>query len=246
MLNKQMRGVVAMAVALLICAGLSVAPQAQNPGSSDTPVTSIISDYDSGVAPALQIQSDKLGAYTNSKTLTSVIGSNGVWYLDSLNPKGATRTVSLQFTQPITGTGPNGGPPVAPASGYYKVFMYTSCNHPNYLSSLLTLPAGQTMPCPMAAQFDAGGTRYYLHMNDRAVDFPQTNHVNITCIYPTSGTSACSQWLIRPSASYVAPDGTTQLRNVANLSYAKNVKGQTIWVKQGDFYISFSIIVTNP
>ena len=36
----------------------------------------------------------------------------GLWYLDSYNPTGATRTVSLQFTQPIAGTGPNGGDPV--------------------------------------------------------------------------------------------------------------------------------------
>ena len=138
---------------------------AQRSGSTDTPVTSIVSDYDSGVAPALQIQSDKLGAYTNSRTLTSIITNFGTWALDSFNPKGATRAVSLQFSQPIAGTGPNGGIPVAPASGDYRAFLYTSCNHPNYAGSLWTLPPGQTMPCPMAVRFEADGKTYVLHMN---------------------------------------------------------------------------------
>jgi hypothetical protein len=124
--------------------------------------------------------------------------------------------------------------------------MYSSCNHQNYLSSFLMLPAGQTMPCPLTVQFDAGGTRYFLHMNDRAIDSPETNHVDVTCIFPTSGTNPCSQWLIRPSATYVAPDGTTCLRNVVSLSYQKTSKGKTTWVKQGNFHMSFAILVIKP
>ena len=46
--------------------------------------------------------------------------------------------------------------------------------------------------------------------------------------------------------SYVAPDGSTILRNVTNLSYQTTVRGKTTYVQQGDFYMSFSIIVTNP
>ncbi len=213
--------------------------------AGDTPVTTIVSDYDSGIAPALEIQSDQLGAYNNSTTLTSIINNtNGVWYLDSLNPRNATRKVTLRFTNPVPGSGPNGGNPVAPASGNYLVFAYSSCNHPNYLSSYLTLPAGQTMPCPLTVQFDAGGRGYFLHMNDRAIDYPQTNHVNVTCIFPTSGTNPCSQWIIRPSGSGMLPDGSTVIRNVANLSYSTTSKGQTVWVNQGDFYMSFSILVS--
>jgi hypothetical protein len=135
-----------LGVALLLSVGASGLAVAQKKPSSDTPVTTIVSDYDSGIAPALQIQSDQLGSYTNSSALKSIIASNGVWYLDSLNPNNGTRTVALQFTQPIPGSGPNGGDPVAPASGHYRVFAYTSCNHPNYQTSLLSLPAGQTMP----------------------------------------------------------------------------------------------------
>ncbi len=228
---------------LLIVTGTGLVVAQKKP-AGDTPVTAIISDYDSGIAPALEIQSDQLGAYNNSITLKSIISSSGVWYLDSLNPSNATRKVMLGFTNPVPGSGPNGGNPVAPASGTYLVFAYSSCNHQNYLSSYLTLPAGQTMPCPMTMQFDAAGRRYYLQMNDRAINYPQTNHVNVTCIFPTSGTSPCSQWIIRPSGSATLPDGTTVIRNVANLSYYTFSKGQTVWVNQGDFYMSFSILVS--
>ena len=241
-----MRNQIVLGVTFALSACLSAAAVAQKNKNPDIPVTTIVSDYDSGIAPALQIQSDQLGAYNNSSTLTSIISSNGIWYLDSLNPLNATRRVVLRFTNPIPGSGPNGGDPVAPASGSYRVFAYTNCTHANYQTSLLTLPAGQTMPCPMVVQFEADGRRYYLHMNDRGVDFPQTNHVNITCIFPASGTSPCSQWVIRPSRTDTLPDGTTIQHNIANLSYQVNVKGKLTYVKQGDFYVSFSIIVTNP
>jgi hypothetical protein len=98
----------------------------------------------------------------------------------------------------------------------------------------------------MNVHFDYGGRTYDLHMSDVNVNFPETNHVNVTCLFPTSGTNPCSQWRLWPSGTYVAPDGTTQQRNVANLSYEATVKGQLTYVKRGDFYFSFSIIVANP
>ncbi len=239
-----MRKTLGIAVLLIVAGAGLVGAQKNKPAATDTPVTAIISDFDSGPVPTLEIQSDQLGAYTNSSTLKSIIATNGAWYLDSLNPNGATRKVMLRFTNPVPGSGPNGGNPVAPASGNYPVWAYSSCNHANYLSSYLTLPAGQTMPCPLTVQFDAGGRRYFLHMNDRGVDFPQTNHVDVTCVFPTSGTTPCSQWRIRPSGSALLPDGTTVLSNVANLSYSILSKGKTTWVNQGDFYMSFSILVS--
>jgi hypothetical protein len=235
-----------LGVVFLVCLGLSVSVIAKRPASL-TPVTSIISDYDSGVAPALQIQSDKLGAYTNSKTLISNIindSTGTTWGVDSYYVRNATRTLALSFTQPIPGTGPNGGAPVSPPSGYYKARIGSECYR--YNNSMWTLPPGQTMACPMNVHFDYGGKTYDLHMSDLNVNFPETNHVNITCIYPTSGMNPCSQWRIWPSGTYVAPDGTTQERNVANLSYETTVNNQLAYVKQGDFYVSFSIIVTYP
>ena len=236
----------AFAVALFLIAMSTGLVMAQKPGSTDTPVTSIISDYDSGVAPALQIQSDKLGAYTNSKTLRSVITASGIWAIDSFYVRYATRTICLAFSQPIAGTGPNGGSPVAPPSSCYLARISTECD--NYNNNPLTLPAGQTMTCPMNVHFAAGGKTYDLHMNPIATvaNFSETNPVTMTCIFPASGTAPCSQWLIRPSGTYAAPDGTMQFRNVANLSQEVIVKGTTTYIKQGDFYFSFAIVVTNP
>jgi hypothetical protein len=176
------------------------------------------------------------GSYSNSTNLKSIIqANNGVWYLDttSSNP---IRTVSLNFGRPIDNTGPDDGTPVHPGSGNYKVFMYTSCNHINYQTSLLTLPAGQTMPCPLTVQFtSADGKRYFLHMNDRNVLFPDTDHVDIECTVPTSGPNPCAEWLIKPTG----PGGS----NRTNLSYETTVKGKTIYVQQGAYNMSFSIRV---
>src|SRR5262245_10054319 len=105
-----MKKILGIAVLLTCASGLVVA---QNK-NSDVPVTTIVSDYDSGIGPSLEIQSDQLGAYTYSSG--SSISSAGVWYL-ALND---TRTVVLRFTNPIAGSGPNGGDPVAPPSGNYR------------------------------------------------------------------------------------------------------------------------------
>ena len=102
------------------------------------------------------------------------------------------------------------------------------------------------MICPMNVHFDYGGKTYDWHMAAQNVNFPETDSVNITCIFPTSGTNPCSQCRIWPSRADVLPDGTTRLRNVANLSYETTSKGKTTYVKQGDFYVSLSIIVTKP
>lgn len=178
--------------------------------------------------------------------MLSTITAAGIWAVDSFYIRNATRTVCLAFTQPIAGSGPNGGAPVAPASGCYLARISTECD--NYNNNPLTLPPGQSMTCPMNVHFAAGGKTYDLHMNPiaKVADFSETNPATISCLFPASGAGPCSQWLIRPSAAYTAPDGTAQLRNVANLSQEIIVKSATTYVKQGDFYVSFSIIVTNP
>jgi hypothetical protein len=214
-------------------------------GPGDVPVATIVSDYDSGIAPALQIQSDQLGAYQNSKTLTSIIQSVGAWVLDT-TVRNATRTVYLRFSDPIAGSGPGGGAPVAVPSGPYKARIITECNR--YNDSMWTLAPGATMPCPMNVVFDYGGSTYHIHMNPflQAAPAAETNNVNITCVYPSSGAGPCSQWTIAPSATYVAADGSTKYRNVGILQKEVTAKGQMTLVKQGDFYFSFMILVTQP
>jgi hypothetical protein len=73
--------------------------------------------------------------------------------------------------------------------------------------------------------------------------FPQTNPATVTCIYPTSGSAPCTQWKFTPSGTYLAPDGSTQYRNVAKLLETTTSRGKTVVVDHGDFYVSFSALI---
>jgi hypothetical protein len=232
---------------LLLIAAFAVcvaAPVALAQTSIDVPVTSIISDYDSGIGPALQIQSDGAGSYTNSRTLKSLIQSVGSWVLDSYFVSKSTRTVYLNFDQGVPGSGANGGNPAAFAAGRYKVHLISKCER--YGGSLLTMAPGSTIQCPLDIRFDYNGAPYLLHMNPQNSAWAATNPVNVTCIVPSSGSGPCTQWRFYPSGTYLAPDGTTQLRNVADLSKESTVKGQTVLTTQGNYYFSFQFIVTRP
>jgi hypothetical protein len=216
--------------------------------SSNTPVTSLIADSDAAIAPALQIRSDGLGAYLNSSTLTSVIQSIGAWVLDSYDPANATRTVYLGFSQPIAGSGPNGGAPVPVPSGLYKVHMISKCNL--YGTNMLTIAPGVTTPCPLHVKFQYGASQYAVQMNPymSASDtaYAETNYANVTCAYPASGPGPCTQWTITPSGTFTAPDGSTAYENVGKLLKYVTSGRTTVAANQGDFDFSFEIGVTNP
>ena len=188
------------------------------------PVTTIISDYDSGIAPALQIQSDQLGAYKNGKNLQSYMYTVGSWEVDAYNVRGATRTVYLGFTKPVPDSGPNGGPPVAVPSGTYKAHVTTECFH--YGTNPTTMAPGSTISCPMSVRFDSGGQTYTIHMNPQNANWTGTNPVTITCIFPTSGTNPCKQWKITPSASVVNPDGSVTYQSVGQLDLVGSSNGE--------------------
>jgi hypothetical protein len=218
-------------------------------GGGNVSVTTVVADNNISIAPALQIRSDGLGAYQNSSSLTSIIQGIGAWELDSYDPKRSTRTVYLDFSQPIAGSGPNGGNPVAIPSGLYKVHAISKCNL--YGNNMLTLAPGATMPCPLHfGKVYSGGVEYAVQMNpynsvsDTA--YPETNYANITCTYPTSGSGPCTQWSMTPSGTFVGGNGTQYYRNVGALLKYGTGKGQATVVKEGDFYFSFAIGVTNP
>lgn len=215
--------------------------------SGDTPVTSTVADTDTSIAAALQIRSDNLGVYSNSSTLVSVIQGIGAWVLDSYNPRNATRRAFLEFSQPVAGSGPGGGNPIAVASGLYRVRMIAKCNL--YGTTMQALAPGATMPCPLHIAFDVGTTKYALQMNplqSAGEPAPETNPAQVTCTSPASGTAPCVEWRMVPSGTWTAPDGSTRLSNVARLIKYVTSKGSTTAVNQGDFNVSFAIRVTNP
>jgi hypothetical protein len=71
--------------------------------------------------------------------------------------------------------------------------------------------------------------------------FPTTNAVTVACIYPSSGSAACSQWRLTPSGTYVAPDSSVKYRNVAKLLELDS-QGD-VAADHGDFYLSFEILI---
>jgi hypothetical protein len=248
--------VVAVFVALVGCT--SESPSVLQPGgievhaakgNADTPVSTFISDFDSAIAPSLQIRSDGLGVYRNASTLISIVqGAAGAWVLDSQSPRNATRTLFLDFGQPVAGSGPNGGAPIAVPSGLYAVHAIAKCNV--YGNSMWTLAPGASMACPLHIAFTSGAFKYAVQMNPNpAADpegAPETQWATVTCLTPTNGSGPCTQWRFTPSATYTAADGTLKYRNVARLIKYVTTRNTTTNVNQGDFYFSFSISVTNP
>jgi hypothetical protein len=193
--------------------------------------------------PGFQVRSDGLGAYKNSASLSSVIQSGGDWAIDLT---GSSRAIYLDFSRGIAGSGPNGGAPVPIPSANYHVFAIARCHL--YNNDFHTIAPGQTVTCPLHfAQFFVGTQEYFVQMNpfmgtDGSIQ-PETNYVNVTC---NSTAAPCSNWTITPSGT--TPDGSSA--NVAALIAitTTTVRGKTTTtqVKQGDFYMSFSIGVTNP
>jgi hypothetical protein len=221
-----MRSPVSFVIAVGVAAGLSVPALARKPVSS-TLVTSTIVDNAS-----YQIGSDGLGPYKNGSSVRSLILANGDYQLGGFYVSGATRTVYLSFDNPIAGTGPGGGAPVAPPAGLYNVNIASDCALIGL--SYLKIAPGATIECGLNVHFVYGGQTYDLHQ--ATLDFPETNRVNITC---TSAAGApCSAWTVQPSAA--------SGYDVANLSIEKTAKGKLTYVKQGDFQVSFLIYVTNP
>lgn len=208
-------------------------------GPSNVNVTSSIADADTAIAPTLQYRSDGLGPYVNASNLISQIQSVGDWVLDMYTVSRATRQVYLDFSQPIPGTGPNGGNPVAIPSGLYKVRIISKCTL--FGNNFLTLAAGATVPCPLHVKFDYNGSSWALEMNPIVSSgdpegAPETNYANVTCVNPASGSGTCVGWKVTPSAA----------TNETRLIHYVTGKGGTQNVDEGDYAIAFSIGVTNP
>lgn len=233
------RTVFCTAVIAGIGLGLAAAPPPKH-----TPVTSIVLDYAADVAPRLHVQSDGSGSYVPASNLVSQIQTIGDWELDAKNPKNAVRKIYLDFTEPIPGSAPGGVDPTPLPSGQYKFRIIAKCSL--YGNSLLAFTAGQVKTCPLHIGFDVNGATWSLQMNPvTGVDVaPETNYATVTCIFPTSGTSLCSQWRFTPSGTYTAPDGTTKNRNVARLEeHSSGRGGQITRIHRGNYYVSFSTLI---
>lgn len=211
-------------------------------------VTSMVAGVPTDQTSLYQIRSDGGGGYTNSASLTSDITSTGEWQLDSYFPKNSTRTIYLDFSRPVPGSGPNGGPAVSIPTGTYKFQAFVDCPDSFYNNSFLTVAPGQTVHCPLhIGELYVGADLYSINMNPytgaEGFAWTETNWANVTC---TSSAAPCTHWTITPSAT--APDGSSANVTVLLKHVATTTKGKTTTtpVKQGDFYMSFRVDVTQP
>jgi hypothetical protein len=206
---------------------------------TDTIVTSEIDNNEALIAPVLRLQSDGLGVYPNSKQVVSKIQALGDWELDMFTTNNTTRAVQLDLSEPIAGSGPNGGAPIVPFAAPQKVRARLIAKCASYGVRMQDLLNGQTVSCPLAVRFDYGGQAYRLVMNPD--NFLDTRSIYVSCIRSDS-TGKCNQWKLEPSE--LQGDGTR--KSIAKLLKLTTVKGKAVEENQGNFYLSFSITATTP
>jgi hypothetical protein len=76
--------------------------------------------------------------------------------------------------------------------------------------------------------------------------FPHTDYVDVTC--NAAANAKCNSWTIKSNGSKggcLTADCSVK-QNVARLSKMVTARGRTTAISQGDFYLTFSIGVTNP
>jgi len=225
---------------MLAATGLVYRAGAAGKPVSDMPVTTTFDGVGVDTLPTLRVQSDQAGSYRNSSTLQSILqAALGDWVLDTLNyTSSPQRKVLVDLRDQVPGSGPNGGAPTAPFA-YQLVRARFIAKCAEWGGDMRTIPGGATIYCPLAIAFDdAGGVRYRLAMNSN--NFPEVNPVQITCL-ATDANSKCNQWKIEPSATQL----NGERKNVAKLLKVATKPRQTDQ-DMGDFYLSFTIHLTNP
>src|SRR5205814_3202434 len=144
----------------LACAatGLMLPAGAKGKPPSDTAVSSNIDGLGIDTLPTMRIQSDQLGSYRNSSSLQSILqAALGDWVLDTLNYNSSPqRKVLIDLRDPVPGSGPNGGAPVAPFA-YQSVRARFIAKCSQYGVDMRSMEPNNFYPCPLAIAFDDAG-----------------------------------------------------------------------------------------
>jgi len=225
---------------LVAILSLSVGIVAQKTRTSDLPVTSTIQGLGPDF-PTYRIQSDLLGSYKNSSALESIIQGIGDWELDMVNfTSSPQRTILVDLRDPVLGTNPNNLPPPFQYA-YVRARFISKCSQ--YGLNLRSMTVGQQYRCELSVgAISYGGQKYALRMNPSNYG---TDDVTWTCKNVASGK--CSQWRMEPSAYYTdAATGALEQKNRAQFVRVVTAKGQTTYEERGEYYLSFSVDVTNP
>lgn len=232
-------------VILVLTLGLGspLATRAGRPNQA-VPVTSTIDGTGSLPDPTIQnyrIQSELLGPYHDGvdSVVSQMQGNGGDYELNTLGSLTRKMLIDLRDTVPNSGATPPFGVQQIPARIVTKTYELYPEKRPYNMTGL-----GSTLLSPIVLRFDLNGNTWRLWMNSQL--YPETNYAVITCtgvVDPNNpSTSQCNQWRIEPSVTQ--PDG--QRKNITKLVRAYTAKGKTIEENHGDFYMSFSLKMTNP
>ena len=220
------------------CLALALGGIAHTQGKAvkDIPATSAI-DNCLG-ADFFSIRSDQTacgsGLYPHSESVRSVVQTAGDWILETQPFKATpTRSIFVDFSNPIPGTGPNGGDPVPPfTSALVRGRFISKCHE--YDVNLLDIPQDVTAICPLVLALGPDyGARIMMDWRRN----PGTEPVRITCTWAAAGR--CSQWTIKPYSLDPLP---TSLGKLIKASTGPREPEQDL----GSFRFSFRITVSIP
>ena len=232
-----------VALSLGLISGTGALAQRRRP----VPVTTTIEGSGALPDPTVfnyRIQSDLLGPYHDGvDSVVSQLQEAGDYEVDAL--ASTRRSMLVDLRDPVPNSNPS--PPFSlaqvPAKVETKSYILYGSGKVSGMKGL-----NSTLITPLLVRFDVNGNIFRLWMN--STNYPETNYALVTCtgvVDPNNpGTSQCNQWRIEPSVTQ--PDG--QKKNIVRLvriPTGKNGKPDfSIEENHGDFYMSFSINITNP
>jgi hypothetical protein len=204
------------------------------PPVREIPATSTL--YNGSEPFLFSIRSDQtgiFGAYPNSGTVRSVVAED--WILDTQPFKATpTRSVWIDFTDPISGTGPNGIPQPPFAMDLVHARFIAKCHERGF--HMLDMLRNEKRNCPLAVGLHNG---YLIVMNH--VNYPlDTDDVWVTCTR-LDLNNKCNQWTIKPYSLDISPTSRGKLIGPPT-GTKPNDPGQDM----GNFRFSFDIEISIP
>ena len=222
-----------------------------NNGQADIPVTSFLADFDSTGAGYF-IQSDGMGAYSDTNNVTSILAANGYnhitwgdWQLDMSLQTARTLRVTFSQANAVQPGDPGYTAPANPpywGTNFAAVRMINECSLDNH--DMLTMKPGDKFTCGMILRFPSQTTTFFrLEMSPTHTNETETQQVQVSCNAGDPG--GCNDWFIDP-IPVVNPDGTTSPgRTRARLDLV-DTHGRGSLTNEGDFYMMFHFHVTRP
>jgi hypothetical protein len=245
-MNKSISLKTIVALCSLMLLGLAAPGMAKSPGGGGNScgynVTSVIADTDTNFnGLPFQLQSDGNGVYSPGVNgVTSQIASSVCdWVLNLIN---STRAVNLTLDYQLSGS--NSAPFIGPTPVSANII--SNCqNNPANTLNYGTMSGGQTLQCPIEADFTYGSNSYRLRMDPDK--WTGSTWVQVACTSATG--SLCSQWAVGPIPNWATDPDTNPANEPAAIGELIQVttsggKGKVTLTPLGLYYVAFSITIS--